>query len=103
MFDTSSHALDNRGMTASVEDALLCWRVRLDSRRRPTLPEEALQAAGFSPGEELRVRVAERGLLVLETPAHALKRARSRVVGTATGKSVVDQFLAQRAVEAQGE
>lgn len=90
-------------MSASPDETLLSWRVRLDSRRRPTLPDEALQAAGFTPGEELRVRVAEKGLLLLETPEHALKRARSRVAGKATRGSVVDQFLAQRAVEAQTE
>lgn len=86
-------------MTVAREDSLPCWRVRIDSRRRPTLPEEALQAAGFSAGEELRVRVAEEGLLILETPGHALKRARSRVAGAAGSGSVVEQFLAERARE----
>jgi hypothetical protein len=77
------------------------WQVRLDSRRRPTLPEGALRAAGFAPGDELRVRVAEEGLLILETPAHALKRAKSRVAGAKAGGSVVDDFLAERRAEAQ--
>lgn len=88
-------------MTVARDDLMLSWRVRLDSRRRPTLPEEAIQAAGFSAGEELRVRVAEKGLLILETPGHALKRARSRVAGVASTGSVVDHFLAERALEAR--
>ena len=90
-------------MTDTLDAHGFSWRVRLDSRRRPTLPEEALQAAGFAPGDDLRVRVAEEGLLILETPAHALKRAKSRVAVAATGHSVVDAFLAERRAEAQSE
>lgn len=90
-------------MTDTLDADVLSWRVRLDSRRRPTLPEEALQAAGFAPGEDLRVRVAEEGLLILETPAHALKRAKSRVAGSGVGRSVVAEFLAERRAEALAE
>jgi hypothetical protein len=79
------------------------WKVRLDSRRRPTLPEEAMRAAGFAPGEDLRVRVAEEGLLILETPAHALARARLRVAGVPRDRSYVDEFLAWRKAEAARE
>ena len=67
----------------------------------PTQPLElALRAAGFGPGEELRVRVAEEGILVLETPAHALRRARSRV-RRQPGRSIVDEFLAERREQAE--
>jgi len=76
------------------------WTVRLDSRRRPTLPEEALHDAGIGDGAELRVHVAEEGCLILETPAHALKRARARITPV-RGRSVVDEFLAERAAEAK--
>lgn len=55
------------------------WKVRLDSRRRPTLPEEIIRAAGIEPGAKLRIHVAEEGCLVIETPAHILKSAKSRI------------------------
>lgn len=90
-------------MSAQSVEVPQVWKVRLDSRRRPTLPEEAMRAAGFSPGEDLRVRVAEEGLLILETPAHALARARSRVAGVPRDRSYVDEFLAERRAEAQLE
>lgn len=51
-------------------------------------------------GEDLRVRVVEEGLLILETPAHALRRARSRVKPLPEGRSAVDEFLAWRQGEA---
>lgn len=79
------------------------WTVRLDSRRRPTLPSEVLRIAGLEPGDELRVRVAEEGMLVLETPAHILARARARVAGIGEGRSAVDELLVQRRVEAEVE
>lgn len=78
------------------------WKVRLDSRRRPTLPQEAMKAAGLAPGAELRISVSEEGCLVLETPAHLLKRAKSRIKSKGSGREV-DTFLAQRAVEAAQE
>jgi bifunctional DNA-binding transcriptional regulator/antitoxin component of YhaV-PrlF toxin-antitoxin module len=78
------------------------WTVRLDSRRRPTLPEEVLVAAGLEPGAELRVHVAEKGCLVIETPEHVLKRAKSRIKTKGSG-SEVDAFLAERAAEALQE
>jgi len=58
-----------------------------------------LQDAGIGEGAELRVHVAEQGCLILETPAHALRRARSRITQV-RGGSVVDEFLAERAAEA---
>ena len=87
-------------MTIPALGALQVWKVRLDSRRRPTLPEEAMRAAGFTAGEELRVRVAEEGMLILETPAHALARARSRVAGVSKDRSIVDE---ERHVETHRE
>ena len=90
-------------MTIPAPGALQVWKVRLDSRRRPTLPEEAMRAAGFTAGEELRVRVAEEGMLILKTPAHALARARSRVAGVSKDRSIVDEFLAERHVETHRE
>lgn len=57
-----------------------------------------MRDAGIGDGAELRVHVAEEGCLVLETPAHALRRARARIM-PAGARSVVDEFLAERAAE----
>lgn len=71
-------------------DVPTSWSVRLDSRRRPTLPDEAMRAAGLEVGDELRVRVAEEGLVI-----------KSHMRGAAPDGGVVDQFLADRRAEAQ--
>jgi len=80
-FDRLSHEIRNCGMGIASELPLppKVWKVRLDSRRGPTLPEEAMKAADLEPGAELRISVAEEGCLVIETPAHILKRAKSRI------------------------
>lgn len=90
----------NSSTPTSGTSAESSWTVRLDSRRRPTLPDEALRSAGLVIGETLRVHVAEPGCLILETPAHALRRARSRIAHR-PNYSVVDEFLAERAQEAR--
>lgn len=41
---------------------------RLSSKNQVTLPVEALRAAGLAAGDEVRVRAAGRGRLVVETP-----------------------------------
>ncbi len=87
-------------MTPQTAGPESSWTVRLDSRRRPTLPDEVLCAAGLVIGETLRVHVAEEGCLIIETPAHALRRARSRIAYR-PDYSVVDEFLAERAQEAR--
>lgn len=79
------------------------WSVRLDSRRRPTLPDEAMRAAGLKVGDELRVRVAEEGLLILETPRHALDRVKAHMRGAAPEGGVVEAFLEERRAEAEFE
>lgn len=102
--DRTSHKIHNDGMGLASElpRQPTVWKVRLDSRRRPTLPEEVMKAAGLEPGAELRISVAEEGCLVIETPAHILKRAKSRIKTKGSGREV-DAFLAQRVAEAAQE
>lgn len=59
-----------------------------------------MRAAGFAVGDELCICVLEEGLMILETPRHVLNRARARVGAVVDGRSVVDEFLAERRVEA---
>ncbi|MFZ4487055.1 MAG: hypothetical protein ACOYO9_10740 [Candidatus Nanopelagicales bacterium] len=94
----SAHLPLQQEMNSPTAGAESSWTVRLDSRRRPTLPDEVLRSAGLVIGETLRVHVAEEGCLIIETPAHALRRARSRIASR-PNYSVVDEFLAERARE----
>ena len=89
-------------LTSELPRQPTVWKVRLDSRRRPTLPEEVMKAAGLEPGAELRISVPEEGCLVIETPARILKRAKSRIKTKGSGREV-DAFLEQRAAEAAQE
>lgn len=79
------------------------WKVRLDDRRRPTLPEELLEAAGIPLGAELTARVVDDGMIVLETRDAVRERIRRRMAPLKTGRSEVDDFLAERRVAALRE
>jgi bifunctional DNA-binding transcriptional regulator/antitoxin component of YhaV-PrlF toxin-antitoxin module len=80
------------------------WPVRLDSRRRPTLPEELLSEAHVGRGEELVAHVESEGRIVLETREAIRRRLRQRFadgrlrVGH-TGDPVAD-LLRERARDA---
>jgi hypothetical protein len=54
------------------------WPVRLDSRRRPTLPEELLTEAHVDRGQELVAHVESEGRIVLETRDAIRRRLRQR-------------------------
>lgn len=77
------------------------WRVRLDERRRPTLPPELLAAAGIPAGAELNARVAADGVVVLETRDAVLARIREHMAPLKGGSSMVDELLAERRAEAE--
>jgi bifunctional DNA-binding transcriptional regulator/antitoxin component of YhaV-PrlF toxin-antitoxin module len=48
--------------------------VRMDMKRRPTLPLELLKAAGIKPGEDLLISLApEHGALILRSRSGALR------------------------------
>jgi hypothetical protein len=88
-------------MTALSETTY--WRVRLDDRRRPTLPPELLAAAGIPTGAELNARVASDGVIVLETRDAVLARIREHMAPLMGSGSEVDAFLADRREQAERE
>ena len=88
-------------MTAAPEPTY--WRVRLDDRRRPTLPPELLAAAGIETGAELHARVASDGVSVLETRDAVLARIREHMAPLRGGASMVDELLVERRAEAERE
>jgi bifunctional DNA-binding transcriptional regulator/antitoxin component of YhaV-PrlF toxin-antitoxin module len=62
------------------------YRVRVDAKRRPTLPAAVLAAAGVTDSRELVVRADGPGRLVLEDPAILLAEFQAAV---ARGKAAV--------------
>lgn len=79
-------------------------RLRLDGKRRPTLPQSLLDAAGVGPGQDLVARVEGPGRIVLEGAATVLAGLQAAVrsgkeTHGSTG-SLADKLLADRAADA---
>lgn len=47
---------------------------RISTKNQVTLPVEQLRAAGLAAGDEIQVRAAGRGVLVVETPQGLIDR-----------------------------
>ena len=47
---------------------------RISSKNQVTLPVEELRAAGLGAGDEIRIRAAGRGVLLIETPQSLVER-----------------------------
>ncbi len=87
----------------TVEDAQPTYRLRLDGKRRPTLPASLLEDAGIDPAHELIARPDGHGRVVLEDPLVMLAAFQDAV---AAGKrslgasgSLVDELLTERAAD----
>jgi bifunctional DNA-binding transcriptional regulator/antitoxin component of YhaV-PrlF toxin-antitoxin module len=90
-----------QAQTLSVAPAEFAW-VDLDESGRITLPGELLAAAGLKPGS-VHVRLTEDGLEILSRPA-ALARAQAILAPyIPKGRSLVDEFIADRRREAERE
>lgn len=79
------------------------YRVRVDAKRRPTLPAAVLATAGLADSRELVVRADGPGRLVLEDPTILLAEFQSAV---ARGKaaagfqgSLAEDLVADRAAD----
>ena len=93
-----THALGYRGQMTVPR-----WKVRLDERRRPTLPPDLLEAAGIPAGAELTVRIVDDGTIMLSTHDAVRERIRRKMAPLKTGRSEVDDFLAERRAAALRE
>jgi len=93
-----AHALGYRGQMTVPR-----WKVRLDERRRPTLPPDLLEAAGIPAGAELTVRIVDDGTIMLSTHDAVRERIRRKMAPLKTGRSEVDDFLAERRAAALRE
>lgn len=56
----------------------LRFAVRLDSRRRPTLPAALLDSIGVGPGDSLIASLGPDGRIILEKPSIVAQRVRDR-------------------------
>jgi hypothetical protein len=71
------------------------YRVRLDGKRRPTLPARLLAEAEIEAGEELMARAEGKGRIVLEEPAVALSALQAAVAEGKQSRGIT-QGLAER-------
>jgi bifunctional DNA-binding transcriptional regulator/antitoxin component of YhaV-PrlF toxin-antitoxin module len=80
------------------------FHVRLDTKRRPTLPARLLEDAGLAGVGELVARADGRGRIVLEDPAAMLIALQDRLAAAIeesgeTAESTIDSLLADRAAD----
>ncbi len=95
-------AVDNQWSDTSA--ALESWRLRMDDKRRVTIPTALLLRAGIASDEDL-VAYAEAGRVVLETRQAITQRlqddyAKARAAGGKSG-SAVEELLNDRAIDAK--
>lgn len=81
------------------------YRVRLDSRRRPTLPTALLAAAGIDDaGAELIARVEGPGRVVLEDPLALLREVQATIAAEMAERhdtcDLAMELIAQRQLDA---
>lgn len=73
--------------------------VVLGQQGRLVIPAEIREALGLSPGDQLSLQVEDRRL-VLERPTDSAARLRGLARRAASGRSLVDELLAERRAEA---
>ena len=79
------------------------FRVKVDAKRRPTLPQSLLDAAGVGGGQDLIAHLETPGRIVLEGPATVLARLQAAVRAGKDERgvtaSLADELLAERAAD----
>lgn len=86
-----------------MPEALTPVSIRLGTQGRlvvPAEPAELCEALGFKPGDSLIAR-AQDGRLIVESRESAVRRLQERF-GT-PGRSLVDELIAERRLEASRE
>lgn len=71
----------------------------MGAQGRVVVPADLRARLGLVPGEQLSIRV-ERRSLILQRPADAAAELRGLVRSAASGRSLVDELLAERRDEA---
>lgn len=102
------HGWDDRSLThhkrkVGTMVTPVSYRLRLDEKRRPTLPQPLLDAAELGADQDLVARVEGPGRIVLEGTAAVLVRLQEAVRSgkAAHGSSgrLADEILADRATD----
>jgi AbrB family looped-hinge helix DNA binding protein len=80
-------------------------KTQVDKHGRIVIPIEVREELGLQPGEQVVLRI-EDGTLRLENLRRAIRRSRGIAragLGDLGGRSLVDEFIAQRRAEAERE
>ncbi len=88
-------------MVAGTAYQANAYQVKVDAKRRPTLPAVLLAEAGINPGHELVARAQGQGRIMLEDPMAVLAAFQDEVLAGksengVTG-SLADELLVERA------
>jgi len=87
-----------------ITERAASYRVRVDTKRRPTLPSALLAEAGIDATHELVAHVDGRGRIVLEDPLVVLAAFQDSVARgmreAGQSGSLVEELLADRAADA---
>jgi AbrB family looped-hinge helix DNA binding protein len=87
-----------------AHEAKITW-TKVDPQGRVVIPAEVRQRMGIEPGKPIAF-VEEDGQLGLMTVGQGVKRAQSiaaRIIKREPGRSLVDEFIAERRAEAARE
>ncbi len=79
------------------------FRVKVDAKRRPTLPQSLLDAAGIGGGQDLIAHLEPPGRIVLEGAGTVLARLQDAVRAGKDARgitaSLADELLVERAAD----
>ena len=81
------------------------FRTQVDKQGRIVIPAELREELGLQPGAQVILKVVD-GALQVENRIHSIRRIRGiarELLGNTTGRSLVDEFLADRRAEAARE
>ena len=90
------------GPQVAAADGPPSYTLAVDSKRRPTLPVQLLDAAQIGPDEPLVAHVEGEGRIVLETRAAVRRRLQHRFQSAAAAagrRDLVDELLDERAAD----
>lgn len=83
-----------------MSEAVTPVSIRLGAQGRLVVPAGLCEALGFKPGDSLVVR-AQDGRLIVESRESAVRRIQERFA--TPGRSLVDELIAERRLEARRE
>jgi len=77
--------------------------IRVGKQGRLVLPAEIRRKLDIKEGDRLAVMVDEEGRVVMESPGAALAKVRQKLKSSLGGRSLVDDYLAEKRIQVQDE